>query len=383
MKKYPILDPEQQKQADDMMWMMMKAGMPQRAFDYFKDTLFSNDKNANSHISFDRRTMIFYLFLQVGVQDFSGFDSPEELEELYYKIKFCLRRLDFDLAIEKQEEAWLWIRENQISVPILEGMIERDCIHKDMVRKKLEAGVYRDYPERESQEIPIESADKAHIFSFIMCVNQESWLEEVLCYLSDMEVPAGYAVEVIPVWDAESMASGYNRGMQQARGKYKIYMHQDVFIYNKNILQDILDTFRAFPNAGLLGVAGCTKMPEDFIWWDCEKKAKYTWLYQDIMVENQLSAINEDLPVGSPLLVLDGVLMVTSTDIPWREDLFHGFHFYDISQSMEFHRAGLDVIVPVQTEPWCLHEQTCNRVLDFSYEAARQSFIKEYGDELV
>ena len=32
----------------------------------------------------------------------------------------------------------------------------------------------------------------------------------------------------------------------------------------------------------------------------------------------------------------DGLLLATQYDIDWREDLFENWHFYDISQCMEF-----------------------------------------------
>ena len=42
--------------------------------------------------------------------------------------------------------------------------------------------------------------------------------------------------------------------------------------------------------------------------------------------------------------------MATQYDVPWREDLFDGFDFYDVSQSFEFRKAGYTVGVPVQRD---------------------------------
>ena len=47
--------------------------------------------------------------------------------------------------------------------------------------------------------------------------------------------------------------------------------------------------------------------------------------------------------------------MATQYDIPWREDLFQGFHFYDVSQSLEFQRAGYLIGIPNQANLWCIH----------------------------
>ena len=36
------------------------------------------------------------------------------------------------------------------------------------------------------------------------------------------------------------MTSGYNNAMKKTDAKYKVYLHQDVFILNHNFLMDIL-----------------------------------------------------------------------------------------------------------------------------------------------
>ena len=68
--------------------------------------------------------------------------------------------------------------------------------------------------------------------------------------------------------------------------------------------------------------------------------------------------------------------MATQYDLPWREDLFQGWDFYDASQSVEFWKAGYKVVVPHMETPWCLHE---NDVLNLSqYERWRDIFLDEY-----
>ncbi len=39
--------------------------------------------------------------------------------------------------------------------------------------------------------------------------------------------------------------------------------------------------------------------------------------------------------------VIDGLIMVTQYDLPWREDLFLGWHFYDVSQCLEFLKLAI------------------------------------------
>jgi hypothetical protein len=53
---------------------------------------------------------------------------------------------------------------------------------------------------------------------------------------------------------------------------------------------------------------------------------------------------------------VDGLLMATQADIPWRDDLFKGWDFYDVSQSAEFRKKGLRIVVPHVEKPWCMHD---------------------------
>lgn len=78
---------------------------------------------------------------------------------------------------------------------------------------------------------------------------------------------------------------------------------------------------------------------------------------------------------------IDGLFMATQYDIPWREDLFQGFHFYDVSQSLEFQRAGYLIGIPNQANLWCIHYNGDEFDAD-TYEKYRQVFIEHYKDIL-
>ena len=75
---------------------------------------------------------------------------------------------------------------------------------------------------------------------------------------------------------------------------------------------------------------------------------------------------------------IDGFIMVTQYDLVWREDLFQGWHFYDVSQSMEFEKAGYEVGVPKQTSPWCLHDTGVTNLIN--YEETRSLFVRNYKE---
>lgn len=218
---------------------------------------------------------------------------------------------------------------------------------------------------------------------FIICTNSQLFLEECIFYLRHLNVPSGYEVDIVTIHDAKSMTSGYNEGMHATDAKYKIYMHQDVFILNRNFIQDILDIFNANPLIGMIGLVGAEKMPENGIMW---ATTRYGNLYGMDAVEEeqgvdyqryQYSLENDAFHVVE---VIDGLLMATAYDIPWREDIFDGWDFYDASQSMEFRRRGYYIVTPVQKEPWCVHDD--GHVLSmWNYDKYRKKFLKEYGNQ--
>lgn len=212
---------------------------------------------------------------------------------------------------------------------------------------------------------------------FIFCVNDEFLYHEAMLYIENLEIPDGYELEFIPVRDAESMAAGYQRAMMQSDAKYKIYMHQDVFIVNKLFLQDVLDIFQANNDIGLIGLAGCKRLMNPTpIWWYADER--YGKIFHKSAPENIYVA---DFGCCADCLVevaaVDGLLMATQYDLTWRNDLFKGWHFYDISQSREFIQAGYKVVVPHRNVPWVIH--ACgNRIPNQVYADNMKIFKANY-----
>lgn len=211
--------------------------------------------------------------------------------------------------------------------------------------------------------------------AFIICANNETYLQECLRYLSFLEVPEGMETDVIQVTDAESMAEGYQCAMRESDAKYKVYLHQDVFILNRHFIRDVRRIFTRHPEYGLLGVVGSSQKVGSAIYWE-------NWDVGQANVCNSMLAMRpclENPAEVREVSAVDGMLMVTQYDVDWRVDLQTGFDFYDISQSEEFKRAGYLVGVPRQEEPWCLHD--CGYSKLGQYEEARKIFCEAYCDE--
>lgn len=209
---------------------------------------------------------------------------------------------------------------------------------------------------------------------FIMCVNNPQYEQECIRFIQNLKVPEGYEIEQLSVYDAKSMTSGYNEAMASSDAKYKVYLHQDVFIVNKNFIENILHVFED-ENVGMIGMVGSVQLPSDGIMWSGDRIGRlYT---SNVNAAGEAVLGLADFPV-SEVEAVDGLLMATQYDVPWREDLFTGWDFYDVSQSMEIRRKGYKVVVPHMDKPWCLHDDGLVNLA--AYFEWRDVFLKEYED---
>ena len=219
-------------------------------------------------------------------------------------------------------------------------------------------------------------------FAFVMCANNEQYEKEALYYIERLEVPEGYSCESVVIREAESMAEGYNRAMQLSDARYKIYMHQDTFIINREFLQDMLSVFRSDDRIGVIGMVGCDDVP-------INAQAVAAWnvgcVYHNCIPARVYTQGSEGYgtyifgQVAAPceyVEAVDGFLMITQYDVPWRADIFKKWDFYDVSQCFEFSKRGYKIAVPAMLNPWCIHD--CGASDYHDYFGEREKFLQEY-----
>lgn len=211
---------------------------------------------------------------------------------------------------------------------------------------------------------------------FISCVNDEFKYKECLKYINSLNIPEGYIIDAIAIRDAYSMTSAYNDAMKESDAKYKVYLHQDTFIINKNFIKEIINIFNKDENVGMIGLTGAKTMPKSGIWW--ESVNTYGKVYESHTDKMELLSFNECSDDVESVKVIDGFIMITQYDLKWREDIFDGWQFYDLSSSAEFIINGYKVIVPKQNIPWCIHD--CGIVVDTrnDYKKYNDLFVKKY-----
>ncbi len=326
---------------------------------------------------------------------YDSISSIEEYEMLRRDTLYLFRRIATKCPTEDIAEAFGPILNHNVSYFFIIQMLqELDVSDKGYVCLKL-ADLYLNFNETNNATILSEFAQsnyknslvssfkldlaygvqhsKPYKISFITCVNDERVYEECLYYINRLLIPDECRVETLGVTAAHSMTSGYNEGMNASGADIKIYLHQDVQILNPLFLYEIIRLFDSNPEAGMIGLVGSKSLPEDCIMWHGDRVGR---LYgpndkMSFSFDGNLRA-----PTVTEVEAIDGFMMITNKDIPWREDLFDGWDFYDVSQSAEFRKQGLKVIVPDQSTAWVAHD---DGMTDLSnYEKYRNIFLSEY-----
>ena len=82
---------------------------------------------------------VFHIEVENNVE-FTVFDYSVKLDELsehYIRIKLLLRRIEFDLPLQEQEELFTYCCEKQVSVYLLSFILMTNIFHKAKVCRKL------------------------------------------------------------------------------------------------------------------------------------------------------------------------------------------------------------------------------------------------------
>jgi GT2 family glycosyltransferase len=203
-----------------------------------------------------------------------------------------------------------------------------------------------------------------HAIAFITLVNDETQYATCLRYIDALQVPSGFAVEKITIVGATSMVEGCRRGMEASIARYKVYVHQDVYLVHRGLLPELLTLFNTYPRLGMVGVVGTTRMSARGIWWVnnpfhcygrvwvCAREGGFpmSLLGRRLHLQRFRSFVGDYMPA----VAVDGQFMATQYDIPW-VDALGGFELYDQVQALEFIKAGLEVGIAREKTVWCIH----------------------------
>lgn len=340
-----------------------------------------------------------------------------EFNKIYKKVKLMARRVWFGLNTQEQMEINRVLSENDISsdmfAVILKYSVRQEFWldefnrvialisdkHPDMA---VDITQYRDFiasmklQNQQSCREPAEFDNGVDTVSFdcaagkfsrepedadvaiIFCTNDKEYEAECISYLRKLEIPNGVSAQVVSVWNGHSMAGAYNMVMERLTAKYKIYIHHDTFIIQRNIIGELLKGFED-KDTGLIGVVASLTLPDNGFWW---KNDDHTGFRMNMYQECVLNILKSQSVVTNGMFedveAVDGVLIATDNDIRWRDDLFAHWHFYDISQCYEFRKNGMKTKIYNSDELTMLHEMTMKKDPMLNYERYCEIFRHEY-----
>lgn len=191
-------------------------------------------------------------------------------------------------------------------------------------------------------------------------------------YLDAIDVPQGYAVELIEIPSGGNVAAAYQRAMEGSDAKYKVYLAAGSILLRLNFFAEMLRVFAdsAIGIMGLVGTAQLSTSAELGV----SPRLKGRLLYTDDTAFHGAEtngATEEVMAVSSDLIA-------SQYDIPWRSDLFHGDCFFAEAQCIEFSRKGYRAVIPQQDAPWLLTRKRAYA----ADEASRNMFLDTYSTEI-
>lgn len=96
---------------------------------------------------------------------------------------------------------------------------------------------------------------------FVTCINDRKLYAQCARHILKLAVPPGYTIQFMPIRNAKSMTSGYNQAISHP-AKYKVYLHQDVFIINGAFLYGLIQLFEEHEHLGMIGMVGSQYVPQ-------------------------------------------------------------------------------------------------------------------------
>lgn len=210
--------------------------------------------------------------------------------------------------------------------------------------------------------------------AIILWINDEEAGRKQGEYMKALRIPEGYSVELFEVIDASLRLEAYVKGASQTKAKYKVYLDAKTVMVNENILEDILSVFNKDASIGMIGLIGTEKIPTSGVCVWANKRIGKAIGYNGETFEKG-KFIDDYMEV----MAIDGFWMATQYDLPWRTDLFYTDAFWDVAQCIEYRKAGYKVVVPKQTDYWCIANWAEQRQHD---KASQDIFLDTYSKDI-
>ena len=147
-----------------------------------------------------------------------------------------------------------------------------------------------------------------------------------------------------------SIFSAYNEGVRRAKGNVLCFMHEDIIYHTNDWGPKVLDYFKQYPRAGLIGVAGTHYMPAmPAAQWDSELSSS-SMIQGEVINGHYITTNWEQTDYKSTptlMVAVDGLWMCMPEKmfyrVCWDENVYKGFHCYDTDMAFQTWNAGFEV----------------------------------------
>lgn len=177
--------------------------------------------------------------------------------------------------------------------------------------------------------------------AFIICYDDERYLEECIYYINKLQIPQGMSVEIMGIGEIapSEQAEGFNAAMKESRAKYKVYLDSHLFIIHDTFLYEMIDIFHSNPQIGMFGLCGGSGKKEEIdvgrvLMWDGYNISEFH---------------KKEFKMLEPVYSLSDMMMVTQYDMEWANDCGK-------SQCRFLAEKGYTTVVPYQASSWCIFD---------------------------
>ncbi len=186
------------------------------------------------------------------------------------------------------------------------------------------------------------------MISIIICSRTQAISNDLF---ENIKNTVGCDYELVVIDNSENIYSifeAYNLGIEQSKGDYLCFAHDDILFHTKGWGETIKRIFKDNDLMGLLGVAGAkfkTKAPSP--WWNTPENLKVMNIIQhfrDGKIETQSFGFQNE--TRQEVVTIDGLFMVSKKEnnILFNSEI-QGFHNYDLNLSFECIQKGYKIVV--------------------------------------
>jgi hypothetical protein len=159
----------------------------------------------------------------------------------------------------------------------------------------------------------------------------------------------GFALEIVGIHDARSLAEGYNRAAAQSSGDVLLFSHDDVELVTTDFAARLLGHLERYDG---VGVAGASRVAGPR-WSDAGPRATHGHILHAPPPGHRgvlLMALGFQSPVCEGIRLLDGAFIAVRRHV-WESvrfdpDRYDGFHLYDLDFTWRASASGARLAVP-------------------------------------